>query len=239
MVAKPAEVSRSVNVTKCRHAHRVEFDYHFSQGMLNGCFESRTRTEKGKSMRRMMQSLFVVAVLASSAPAQSELSLDAPSDVQIEGCNTCSTPQPLSTGCGNGTGSQLAAYMNSFPTHPNLWASYPAERAKRLDCLYHHLNGCNCEDPKRNLHSQPSTICSKPSGSCESPSCGRGVAILSSKGKSNSLFGVSQLYTQPSSTIQNQPIAITLGKAKPNVQPSAESSTLANPAVPCYVRINR
>jgi|GEM_PF-3762916 len=168
-------------------------------------------------MRRMMQSLLVLALLATSASAQSELTLDAAPAVEAEGCHTCTSnqiPQPLISGCGNSVGSQVAAYMNAYPSHPNLWNSYASERSKRLDCLYRHVNGCNCEDPKRNLYAQPSTICSKSCGACEEKSCEGVVGPLSSAVKVKEASGFAQLHTQPSAVIQNQPAVVVLGKNK-------------------------
>jgi len=160
-------------------------------------------------MRRMMQSLFALAVMASCASAQSELTLEAGPALEAETCNTCTStlaPQPPMSGCGNGVGSQLAAYMNAFPTHPNLWSTYSAERSKRLDCLYRHVNDCNCEDPKRNLYAQPSTICSKGCG-------GLGSSSFAVQGHAS--FGIAQLNAQPSSIVQTQPAVIALGKNNP------------------------
>lgn len=231
MVAKPAEVSRSVNVTKRRHAHRDHFDCHSFAGTRNGCFGSRTRIGKGNTMRRMMQSLFVLAVLATSASAQGELTLDAAPGVEAESCNTCTSnqiPQPSMSGCGNSVGSQVAAYMNAYPTHPNLWASYSTERSKRLDCLYRHVNGCNCEDPKRNLHAQPSTICSKSCGACEEKGCEGAVGPLSSAVKVKEASGFAQLHTQPSAVIQNQPAVVVIGKNK-SMAPRASVRLPAGP----------
>lgn len=188
-----------------------------------------------------MQSLFVLAVLASSASAQSELILDTVPAVESESCNTCTSgqsPQPLMSGCGNSMGSQLAAYMNTSPTHPNLWSTYSAERSKRLDCLYHHVNDCNCEDPKRNLYAQPSTICSKSCGKsfgkgCEK-GCENGVGFSSSAVQGQASFGIAQLHAQPSSIIQAQPAAIVLGKNKPTTaranDPKLPAGPVAKPA---------
>lgn len=91
--------------------------------------------------------------------------------VSGSGCYGSVPITPAMTGCGNGTGSQLAAYMNCFPNHPDLWVTYPAERAARLDHLYHHLNGCECLNPKRGLHSHPSSICGHGVGVCDDEGC--------------------------------------------------------------------
>lgn len=171
-------------------------------------------------MRRMMQSLIAVAILASSAAAQTELTLDAGPASTANNCSPCVVAQPAAVGCGNGSGSQMAHYMNSYPTHPNLWGSYAAERAARLDCLYHHLNGCNCQDPKRNLHSHPSTICSGGSGACEASGCDHGIAKA---GKPQGLFGMSQLHTQASGSVKSQPLVIVVGKTKPAVSKGNEA----------------
>lgn len=121
-------------------------------------------------MRRMMQALFFFAAgsvsLTSVSSAQNGTSAQAIDSV-VAMSNVA--PQPMFATqqmipCGNPQGnadshSPLALLMDADPCHPNLWASYPAERAARLNHLYHHLNGCDCLDPKRGLHSHPSTIC--------------------------------------------------------------------------------
>jgi hypothetical protein len=202
--------------------------------------------KKGFTMRRMMQSLLVLALLATSASAQSELTLDAAPGAEAESCNTCTSnqiPQPSMSGCGNSVGSQVAAYMNAYPTHPNLWASYSAERSKRLDCLYRHVNDCNCEDPKRNLYAHPSTICTKSCGTSCGTSCGAGegkgceteVGPLSSAVNGKVASGFAQLHTQPSSVIYTQPAVVVLGKNKP-VAPRANTARLS--AVPVAKPVN-
>ncbi|MFN9435726.1 MAG: hypothetical protein ACK6DC_12410 [Planctomycetota bacterium] len=122
-------------------------------------------------MRRTMHALFALAVLASSASAQSESPEVVSIGIPSSGCAPCSSLQQPAFGCGNGTGSQLAAYMNSFPTHPNLWASYPQEYQAKMDHLFRHVNGCNCLDPKRNLHAHPSVIGAKVHDVCHVSGC--------------------------------------------------------------------
>jgi len=121
-------------------------------------------------MRRMMHAFFLFAAgsvsLSSAASAQLVISAQGSDST---GVVSNSPAQPMFATqqmipCGNSQGnadshSPLAILMDADPCHPNLWSSYPAERAARLNHLYHHLNGCDCLDPKRGLHSHPSTIC--------------------------------------------------------------------------------
>lgn len=158
-------------------------------------------------MRRMMQSLFVLAIFAPSALAQSGSPVvSAPC---TSGCsNHGSGPiYPSAYGCGNGTGGQLAAYMNSFPTHPNLWDSYPAQYDAKLNCLFQHVDGCNCLDPKRNLHSHPSLICRKGGGACE------GVPVQATE------RGFSKLYASPAAVSPNDSLVQRIWGAKPTLPP--------------------
>jgi hypothetical protein len=129
---------------------------------------------KGIAMRRMMPALILLATLVAPAAAQTEMPAVSSQSISVpmagspcSGGGSCGLV-PM-TGCGNGTGSSLAAYMNCFPNHPDLWASYPAERAARLAHCYKHFNGCDCLDPKRHLHAEPSVICG--SKGCDAPSC--------------------------------------------------------------------
>jgi len=169
-------------------------------------------------MRRTMQALLVTAVLASSASAQGDGS-------QAGGCAPCGSAQPTMAGCGNGTGSQLAAYMNSFPTHPNLWESYPNQYEQRLDCLYRHVNGCNCLDPKRNLHAHPSVIPLRRHVDCESPNCATGCSQDATPAQAHEEVkplesaGGSILNTKPSTVKPYESILKTFGKTKPAAKP--------------------
>lgn len=144
-------------------------------------------------MRRTMPALLLTAIFVAPAAAQFDSSAvngSAPvAPASSCGCGNgvgngpVPVPMPM-TGCGNGTGSQLAAYMNCYPNHPCLWASYPAERAARLNHQFYHFNGCDCLDPKRHLHSHPSVIGGCGSG-CDVGACdnaasgGQEVAIAS------------------------------------------------------------
>ncbi len=114
-------------------------------------------------MRRTMPALILLATLVAPAAAQTQSTaapLSPPTitseSVLVPGTHTYADSMPYAF--GGGTGSNLAAYMNCGPNHPDLWASYPAERAARLNHLYAHLNGCDCLDLKRHLHSYPSQI---------------------------------------------------------------------------------
>lgn len=131
-------------------------------------------------MRRMMQAfvLFAAGSVSLSTAASAQLATSAQvNDATAVASNY--SPQPMFATqqmipCGNPQGnadshSPLALLMDADPCHPNLWSSYPAERAARLNHLYHHLNGCDCLDAKRGLHSHPSTICGD-------ANCGNGTA---------------------------------------------------------------
>jgi len=180
--------------------------------------------EKEFPMRRTMQALFVLAIFTAPAMAQSE-SLVVGSSIPhaapaacTSGCsNHGSGPiYPSAYGCGNGTGSQLAAYMNSFPTHPNLWDSYPAQYDARLNCLFKHVDGCNCLDPKRNLHTHPSLVCQKGGSGCEG-----GSTQATDK-------GFSKLYTSPTAVIPSDSVVGRIFGTKPVIPPPAGAA----PATP-------
>lgn len=121
-------------------------------------------------MRRMMQAfvLFAAASVSYTSAASAQLATSAQVNNPTAVVSS-QLPQPMFATqqmipCGNPQGnadshSPLALLMDADPCHPNLWASYPAERAARLNHLYHHLNGCDCLDAKRGLHSHPSTVC--------------------------------------------------------------------------------
>jgi hypothetical protein len=143
------------------------------------------------------------------------------------GCNASVPVAPAMTGCGNGTGSQLAAYMNCFPNHPDLWVTYPAERAARLDHLYHHLNGCDCLNPKRGLHAHPSHVCGHVSGVCDSEGCDEKVvkAPIINRYKLQPREGFATLHAAPSST--PEPIVDTKSLSFPKVM-SSKSAPLAS-----------
>jgi hypothetical protein len=128
-------------------------------------------------MRRFMSAFVLSAMMIAPAAAQNDSSPSstmiavpaagmpmagvpipgAPATVTVPNGN--SNPYAYSMGAGRtGTAWQLATFMNCGPDHPGLWATYPAEREARLGHLYHHLNGCDCLNPKRHLHCHPSLI---------------------------------------------------------------------------------
>ncbi|MFO0012001.1 MAG: hypothetical protein ACK553_04595 [Planctomycetota bacterium] len=177
-------------------------------------------------MRRTMHSLFVLAIFATPALAQS----DAHSSACANGTcpsNCSETLTPPMAGCGNGTANQLAAYMNSFPTHPNLWGSYAADYNRRMDCLFHHVNGCDCLDPKRNLHSHPSVICSSGKGACGTQVCESTAAkpTIIQRVRSQSEAMLSHLHTDSSGTVQKGPVLKGPWISRPLVgQPIAQAA---------------
>ncbi|MBM3964502.1 MAG: hypothetical protein FJ308_05460 [Planctomycetes bacterium] len=157
-----------------------------------------------------------------------------------------STPQPMFATqqmihCGNPQGnadshSPLALLMDADPCHPSLWASYPAERAARLNHLYHHLNGCDCLDLERGLHSQPSMICGDTNG-------GHGTACSGSECDSASTR-INRYRTQHGSaqkatfsSLYSEPTAACSSGCKPLgvhklFKPTSSCDTVAPSAVP-------
>jgi hypothetical protein len=191
------------------------------------------------TMRRMMHSLIVTAIFASPAIAQcdsSVIAIGSRAPCVAGGCaSPVQSPTPTTvSGCSTGTSSQLAAYMNSFPGHPDLWSSYPAEYNERLGCLYKHLNGCDCLDPKRKLHSHPSMVGSH-GGACQANGCDPTASTTAAK---PSLFqrtiartqgGFSQLNSVPSSPASSGPLINHMGAAK---QPAATATVVAQTPTP-------
>ena len=182
-------------------------------------------------MRRTMHALFVLAVLASSASAQSESPEVVSIGTPTSGCAPCSSLQQPAFGCGNGTGSQLAAYMNSFPTHPNLWGSYPQEYQAKLDHLFRHVNGCNCLDPKRNLHAHPSVIGARVHDVCQVSGCESAAAPTpSAPATPTADQAAPQPAAKPASLFQGESILKGFGKLKQAMPRIASTQAAGQPA---------
>lgn len=180
-------------------------------------------------MRRMMHSLIVMAIFASPAIAQcdsSAIAIGSRAPCAAGGCaSPVHSPTPTTvSGCSTGTSSQLAAYMNSFPGHPDLWSSFAAERDERLVCLYKHLNDCDCLDPKRKLHAYPSMVGSH-GGACQAIGCDPAASATAAKPSffqrtiARTQAGFSQLNAVASSPASSLPTSSLPASSGPLINP--------------------
>ena len=202
-------------------------------------------------MRRMMQAfvLFAAGSVSLSTVASAQLATSAQVD-ETSSVVANLTPQPMFATqqmipCGNSQGnadshSPLALLMDADPCHPNLWSSYPAERAARLNHLYHHLNGCDCHDAKRGLHSSPSTICGDANcgSACNSDSSDTAATRINRYRTHQGLAKkatFSSLYSEPTAACSTGCKPLGVHKLfKPAANCDTASPTAAPAAVPAF-----
>jgi len=184
-------------------------------------------------MRRTMHALFLLAMLVAPAAAQSEAPVANPDSQPIAAktpaAQAAQYPHYEVMPFATGTPSQLAAYMNCGPDHPGLWETYPAERAARIAHKYHHLNGCDCLDPKRNLYAHPSVIggCNHcGTKSCGTQNCGTKNCDSDTVAARESTFNrYTAKVAEGFSSLQRKPFQITERRSTPFDGLSVQSAT--------------